>query len=481
MSHSNIYPFKSAPYGHQLKVWEISKDKKVYGLFMEMGTGKSKVILDSASYLYDNGKINLLLIIAPKGAYRNWELNEIPSHLPSHVLYRLGVWSSVPKAKEKEALEYVMNETEDLKIVLMNVESFSTRRACRWAEKLLMSSASMIVIDESTTIKNPRALRTKALIKLGNMANYKRILTGEPVTRSPLDLYSQCQFLDDTLLGFSSYYSFRNRYAIMNNMNLGNRSFKKIVGYRQIEELNSMIRLFSYRIKKEECLDLPPKTYQYRYIEMTKEQQRHYKTMQDLCLAQVKSDVVTVPNRLSQLVKLHQISCGHLITNDGKTLYLDNKRISVLMDLLEEADNKVIIWACYRADIHAIAEAIKDRHGDTYATYYGDTSSKDRNDILKKFTDKNSDMRFFIGNPATAGYGLNLQVASTVIYYSNSYNLEHRIQSEDRAHRIGQDNKVSYVDIVTLKSVDKMIIDSLKGKKQIAAQVMGDQWKEWLR
>jgi SNF2 family DNA or RNA helicase len=339
----------------------------------------------------------------------------------------------------------------------------------------------MIVIDESTTIKNPRALRTKALIKLGNMANYKRILTGEPVTRSPLDLYSQCQFLDDTLLGFSSYYSFRNRYAIMNNMNLGNRSFKKIVGYRQIEELNSMIRLFSYRIKKEECLDLPPKTYQYRYIEMTKEQQRHYKTMQDLCLAQVKSDVVTVPNRLSQLVKLHQISCGHLITNDGKTLYLDNKRISVLMDLLEEADNKVIIWACYRADIHAIAEAIKDRHGDTYATYYGDTSSKDRNDILKKFTDKNSDMRFFIGNPATAGYGLNLQVASTVIYYSNSYNLEHRIQSEDRAHRIGQDNKVSYVDIVTLKSVDKMIIDSLKGKKQIAAQVMGDQWKEWLR
>tara|TARA_R100001594_G_scaffold78294_3_gene112867 strand:- start:653 stop:2092 length:1440 start_codon:yes stop_codon:yes gene_type:complete len=479
MRHSNIYPFKSAPYEHQLTVWKTSKDKEVYGLFMEMGTGKSKVIIDTASYLYDKGKINLMMVIAPKGAYRNWEINEIPTHLPDHIIYKLGVWSASPKASERDRLKEIGKTSDDLRIILMNVESFSTKRAQKWAEQILLSSTAIIIIDESTTIKNPQAKRTKALIKLGNLAKYKRILTGEPVTRSPLDLYSQCQFLDDSLLGYSSYYSFRNRYAIMHRMNLGNRSFQKIVGYKQIGELNSTIQSFSYRVKKDECLDLPPKTYQYRYIEMTKEQEKHYKTMQDLCLAQVKSDTVTVPNRLSQLVKLHQISCGHLITNEGKTLHLDNKRLDVLMDILEEADDKVIIWACYRADITIIAEAIKERFGDVYGTYYGDTTTEERNIILNRFRD--SDLRFFIGNPATAGYGLNLQVASLVIYYSNSYNLEHRIQSEDRAHRIGQKNKVSYIDIVTLKTVDKLIIDSLKNKKQIAAQVMGDQWKEWLR
>ena len=252
MSHSNIYPFKSAPYEHQLRVWKTSKDKEVYGLFMEMGTGKSKVILDTASYLYDRGKIDLLLVIAPKGAYRNWQINEIPTHLPSHIIYKLGVWSAVPKSKEKEDLEIIGKVTDDLRIVLMNVESFSTRRAQKWAEGILLSSNAMIVIDESTTIKNPKALRTKALIKLGNLAKYKRILTGEPVTRSPLDLYSQCQFLDEVLLGYSSFYSFRNRYAIMQKINLGNRSFQKIVGYKRIDELNSIIKSFSYRIKKDE-------------------------------------------------------------------------------------------------------------------------------------------------------------------------------------------------------------------------------------
>ena len=232
----------------------MSKDQESFALFMEMGTGKSKVILDTASYLYDNGKIDTLLIVAPKGAYRNWHLNEIPSHLANHIIYRYAIWSASPRKKEKQYLEDIVRAGDELRIVIMNVEAFSSPKGVKWATSFLNTSRAMMVIDESTTIKNPTAKRTKAIIKLGTMAKYRRILTGEPVTRDPLDLYSQCEYLDEFHLGFSSFYTFRNRYAIMVNMNLGNRSFKKVTGFQRMDELNDLLRKFSFRVKNKRKL-----------------------------------------------------------------------------------------------------------------------------------------------------------------------------------------------------------------------------------
>ena len=480
MSHSKPYPFKTDPFVHQLKAWNISKEKESFALFMEMGTGKSKVILDNAAYLYDKGEINTLLIIAPKGAYRNWELNEIPAHLPEHVVYRCAVWSASPRKEEKEKLEDIKLLKDDLRIIIMNVEAFSSERGVRWTRNLVLSGRILMVVDESTTIKNPRAKRTKAITLLGTMVDYRRILTGEPITRDPLDLYSQAQFLDESYLGYSSYYSFRNRYAIMSNMNLGGRSFRKVVGFQRTEELNEMIKTFSYRVKKDDCLDLPAKTYQYRYIDMTKEQIKAYTEMKNLCFTALEKTVVTVPNKLSMLAKLHQIVCGHLIDNEGNVTHLKNNRMPALLELTEEVANKCIIWACYRANLREIAKELRNKYGEEQVVeYWGAISDKDRERNITAFT--HGEARFFVANPATAGFGLNLQAANTVIYYSNSYNLEHRIQSEDRAHRIGQTRNVNYIDITTLKTVDNLIIKSLKNKKQIAAQIMGDEWKEWLR
>ena len=458
----------------------MSNDQESFALFMEMGTGKSKVILDTASYLYDNGYIDTLLIVAPKGAYRNWHINEIPSHLADHIIYRYAIWSASPRKKEKQYLEDIIRAGDELRIVIMNVEAFSSPKGVKWATSFLNTSRAMMVVDESTTIKNPTAKRTKAIIKLGTMAKYRRILTGEPVTRDPLDLYSQCEFLDEFHLGFSSFYTFRNRYAIMVNMNLGHRSFKKVTGFQRMDELNDILRKFSFRVKKDDCLDLPKKNYQYRYVDMTKEQEKAYQEMKDICMTTTKNTVITVANKLSMLGKLHQIVCGHIIDNNGETTYLKNNRIDALLELTEQVDNKCIIWACYRADLKKISSELREKYGtDMVVEYWGDTSDKERKDNIQAFT--TGKPKFFVANPATAGFGLNLQAANTVIYYSNNYNLEHRLQSEDRCHRIGQKRNVHYIDITTLKTVDNLIIKSLKNKKNIATQVMGDQWKEWLR
>jgi SNF2 family DNA or RNA helicase len=481
MDHSNIYPFKTKPYAHQAKAWDMSKEKDEFGLFMEMGTGKTKVAIDSIAYLYDSGRINSVLIVAPKGVYMNWVTKEIPTHLPDHVRYVMASWHAAPKKAEQQALDHVMSQSDDLRILVMNVEAFSTERGTKFASLFMdIGGRVAMVVDESTAIKNPAAARTKNVIKVGMKAKYKRILTGTPVTRSPLDLYSQCQFLNPHLLGFSSYYTFRNRYAIMVDIKAGNRSFKKIVGFKQLEELTKLLQRFSYRVKKADCLDLPDKVYQYRYVELSKEQKQIYKQLSDTAIASLQGKAITVDNVLTEILRLHQITCGHFKSDDGTVVDVPNNRLDELMDVLEEAGDKVIIWATYVQDIKKITEKLAEVYGpESVVTYYGATSTDDRSDAVKRFQD-DPNTRFFIGNPSTGGYGLTLTAASTVVYYSNSYNLEYREQSEDRAHRIGQTKSVNYVDLCTQGTIDEKIIKALRAKKNIAAQVLGEDLATWL-
>jgi SNF2 family DNA or RNA helicase len=459
----------------------MSKEKDEFGLFMEMGTGKTKVAIDTIAYLYDSGRINSVLIVAPKGVYMNWVTKEIPTHLPDHVRYVMASWHAAPKKAEQQALDHVMSQSDDLRILVMNVEAFSTDRGTKFASLFMdIGGRVAMVVDESTAIKNPAAARTKNVIKVGMKAKYKRILTGTPVTRSPLDLYSQCQFLNPHLLGFSSYYTFRNRYAIMVDIKAGNRSFKKIVGFKQLEELTKLLQSFSYRVKKADCLDLPDKVYQYRYVELSKEQKQIYKQLSDTAIASLQGKAITVDNVLTEILRLHQITCGHFKSDDGTIVDVPNNRLDELMDVLEEAGDKVIIWATYVQDIRKITEKLAEVYGpESVVTYYGATSTDDRSDAVKRFQD-DPNTRFFIGNPSTGGYGLTLTAASTVVYYSNSYNLEYREQSEDRAHRIGQTKSVNYVDLCTQGTIDEKIIKALRAKKNIAAQVLGEDLASWL-
>jgi SNF2 family DNA or RNA helicase len=481
MDHSNTYPFKTQPYAHQREAWAMSNKKDEFALFMEMGTGKTKVAIDTLAYLYDTGRITAALVVAPKGVYMNWVTKEIPTHLPDHIVCRIASWHPNPRKAEQEQLDLIMKPSDDFRILVMNVEAFSTDRGTKFASLFLdVAGRSCMIVDESTTIKNISAQRTKNVIKVGTKAAYRRILTGEPVTRSPLDIYSQAQFLNPHLLGFSSYYTFRNRYAVMVDIKAGTRSFKKIVGYNRLDELTNSLKSFSFRVKKSDCLDLPPKVYQYRFVELTKEQEKLYNQVKETAIAFLEGKALTVDNVLTEILRLHQITCGHFKSDDGSVVEVPSNRLSELMDLLEEASDKVIIWATYVADIERIVKKLSDVYGpESVVSYYGATSTDDRTDAVKRFQEDKG-TRFFVGNPSTGGMGITLTAADTVVYYSNSYNLEHRIQSEDRAHRIGQTKSVNYVDLVVPKTIDEKIIKALRAKKNIAAQVLGEDLTSWL-
>ena len=472
------YKFKSKPFAHQSRALEMSWNKEVFAYFMEMGTGKSKVLIDNIAMLYNAGKINAALIIAPKGVYKNWFDSEIPNHMPDYIEKKIGIWKTDPNAKE---LKPLFETGAELHILIMNVEAFSTKKGVEFAKKFLSCHKTIIGIDESTTIKNPMAKRTRAIIELGMKCKYKRILTGSPVTKSPLDLFSQCYFLSPFLLGHESFYTFKTRYAITKQVNVSGRMVHLVVGYRNLPELSEKVKPFSYRVLKDDCLDLPPKTYTKRIIELTDEQKKVYKSMKEKAIAFLNGKMVSTAAVITQLMRLHQITCGHFKSDDGTVQKIKNNRINQLMEILEEVEGKAVIWAHYRYDIEAIVEAISKEYGEnSVVTYYGDTSTDDRQKAIKKIQDKNSSVRFIVGTPQTGGYGITLTGASTMIYYSNGYDLEKRQQSEARIDRIGQEKPMTYIDIIAEGTVDDKIVQSLRKKVNIATEVMGEELKDWI-
>ena len=481
MSLPEKLTFKTTPFAHQLDCLEKSWSMKNYALFLEMGCGKSKVLIDTAAALHHAGKIDAVLLIAPKGVYMNWVDKELPTHWPDDIPIISSYWQS-PAKPELQDTWRKFKTFKGLRWMSMNVEAFSYESGLKFASSFINAYGErlLIGIDESTTIKNISAQRTKNIIALGKKAAYRRIMTGDPVPKGPIDMYSQCCFLSPHLLGYTSFYAFRARYCIMVERTGGNRSFKMITGYQRLDELKESIKPFSYRVTKDECLDLPPKVYQTWDVELSKEQLKLYKQMKDEAVALLRGgEVVTAPMVITQLLRLHQITCGFLKTDDGTEIDLPNPRIDALMDVLAGTNGKVIIWATYRNNIKKILKALEDEYGkDSVVSYYGDTDSEERRAAVQGF--QNGTVRFFVGNPATGRFGLTLTASASVVYFSNPYDLEHRTQSEDRVHRIGQTaSSVNYVDLVCKNTVDERIIKALRSKRKISAIINGDELKEW--
>jgi SNF2 family DNA or RNA helicase len=418
------------------------------------------------------------LIVAPKGVYKNWYDQEIPNHMPDYVPKKMGLWRTDPNAKD---LKPIFSTGAELHILIMNVEAFSTKKGLQFAHKFLSSHDALMGVDESTTIKNPSAKRTKNILSLRSLTKYRRILTGSPVTKSPLDLFSQCNFLDPWLLDQSSYYSFRTRYAICRKIQVHGRQVEIVVGYRNLGELSEKIKPFSDRVLKDDCLDLPKKTYLKRTIELSDDQKKVYKQMKQEALAVLNGKMVTSATVITQLMRLHQITCGHFTSDDGTIQEIKNNRIPQLMDILEEVEGKAVIWAHYRYDIEKIVEAISKKYGNnSVVTYYGDTTTDERAAAIRKIQDPESPVRFIVGTPQTGGYGITLTGASTMIYYSNGYDLEKRQQSEARIDRIGQEKPMTYIDIMAEDTVDMKIVKSLRQKVNIATEIMGEELKDWI-
>jgi SNF2 family DNA or RNA helicase len=455
--------YKTEPYLYQREVLEQSHNKEIYALFMEQGLGKTKVSLDTATAMYDNGAIDALFILAPNGVASNWVINEIPRHCPIDDA-RSFVWRSKKTKKYKKELEAFFEAEAPFKCLAMNIEAIRTTDGNIVAQAFLKSRRALLVVDESTIIKNVKAKQTKEAIKLGQMAVARRILSGTPIAQSPLDLWGQCQFLSPRALPHSSYTAFKNDFAHTLLESHGGRVYEKILGYKNLNKLSDSIRGFSVRLLKKDNLDLPPKVYQKEYVPLSKEQEKAYKELKNLALTMIEDGLVTTSAAVVLLIRLHQITCGFVTDDDGNIHDLKHDRITRLREICDRIDDKIIIWAKFK---HSIKQ-LKKEFGDEAVTYYGET--KDRDESVRRFQN-DDDCRYLIANEA-ASRGLTLTASATSIYYTNDFKLETRLQSEDRNHRIGQDRSVTYIDMIAPNTVDEKIHAALKLKQNISDSVL---------
>lgn len=480
------------PRDHQWRAMAKARKKDAFAFLMEMGTGKSKVAVDEMCQLYLEGTIDQVLVVSGSGSFEDWRGKHLPENIPESVAVRAHLWDGGHSATEKRQLTYLMDGEHCLRVLIMNVEGLGSSETARTvATNFVRASRTLLIVDESTKIKNEDARRTIVCTRLGTYAVVRRILTGSAVTKSPMDLWGQMQFLGVEQDFGSNYYSFRARFCKTIDIKTGmgkptpgkpakSRTIKKITGYQNLDRLERLLDRHSFRVLKEECLDLPPKIYESYHVELTDQQRTLYRQMTKLATAEISGGVwSSAKNAMGRLAKLHQIILGHLVSEDGTVHGIETNRPQACADLFEEAGDKVIIWCAYRRDVTLVLEELARRFPDRHGVRYdGLVPPDDR--TRNKIAFQDGDASWFVGTAATGGIGVTLTSSATTIYYSNSFNLEYRVQSEDRNHRDGQTRSVTYVDMISPGTVEERIVRVLREKKTMADAVMGDGVREWL-
>lgn len=480
-----MYEFRTQPFRHQREWWEKTRDTKAFAILWEQGTGKSKLTVDTAGWLYSKGEIDTLVVIAPNGVHRNWIVNEVPTHLPESIPWAGVSWQSNKAASVKfqKAAKEAAESSGKLLVVAMNYDAVMTKVGDAYLEKLLTKRKCLLVLDESARIKNPKAKRTIRVLARGKHAKYRRILTGTPVANSPFDIYTQFSFLDPFAwydIGCRSFAAFKAHFGIWADRldPRSGRMFRELLRYKNLEQLAAVTERIGTRVTKVDVLDLPPKLYTKRYFDLGPQQAKLYKDMKETFALQLASGEVTAMLAITQLLRFQQIASGFVMTDDEKIVILpENPRLDLLGEIVEDTTGKMIIWAKFVHEIDQIMARLADTGVDA-VRYDGQTSAEERADAITRF--QNGNARAFVANPAAAGEGLTLHAATTVIYYSNSFKLTDRLQSEDRAHRIGQHHPVTYIDLVGTDTVDEKIVDALRAKLDIASVVTGDNIKAWI-
>lgn len=481
------FPFKRAPRDHQRRTFNESAEALNWAVLAEQGTGKTKITLDTASYLYGNGKIDLLVIVAPKGVHRNWITREVPEDVPDELQPMCSYWH-IKKKSVNGALvmpEDLFQIHHGMKVFAINYESVISTEGEKFIKRLLNAHRTMLVADEAHWVKTPGAKRTKKLRTLGKHQNvkYKRILTGTPLTNGAMDLYSQYAFLDPEIIGHSTYTSYKNHFAMWQSVkNRKGQRFEKLLCYRNLDQLIEKIKPVSTRIRKEDCLDLPDKIYMPpREVELNAKQRRIYNQLRDDLVAEIEdstpeqlimaaiqgdgSNYIKANNVLTQMLRWQQVVGGFATADDGSMTFLGSPKLDVCKDIVDNTDESVIIWAHYQPELEMLFETFKDRA----VRYWGDVPDDEREDAIDQF--QRGEKQVFIANRA-ACTGITLTKATLNIYYTNTFDASVRWQSEDRSHRIGQHNKVSYVDLIATNTLDEKIIAALDAKRGLADNVL---------
>jgi SNF2 family DNA or RNA helicase len=479
------YRYKTKPYDHQHEEFTHHGADPIRGLFWEQGTGKTKPVLDSTTYLYEEEEIDGLCVIAPNGVHRNWVSDEIEAHVPDRVAERIRshVWYSTDTQKHKRSFAGTLKH-EGLAVLVMSYNAVWTGRGRDAWKAFLKNRRCMYVLDESHRIKSPGTKWSKRLLGSKVAAPYRRVLTGTPVAESPFDIYNQLRFLDGDVwrpYGIQNFAAFKTFFGVWETLyTRDERPYPHCVSYRNLEILYKHIHELGSRVTKDEVLDLPPKIYSKRYFELTPAQKRMYKELADDCVVEAACGELTAILAIVKLLRFQQICCGYLPASDDDDTLVpipgDNPRLDLLVDICTDLPHQAILWARFREDHRLISGHKLFR--DNCVVVNGEVTGPARDEALDRF--KRGDVQFLVASPAAIGMGHTLNMAKTCVYYSNSFSLTDRIQSEDRPHRIGQDDKVHYVDIAATGTVDMRIIDSLRDKRSLSNSLTGDTLLEWI-
>ena len=467
----------------QVRAVERMVGREYFALLMAMRTGKSAPILADFGQLELEGKCRDLVIVAAAGVYKTWEQN-IREYCSEDLRRRLGVltWES-SKTTAKQARDFLDrgNLSSHPRCLLVNIESLSlkTSKARRLLESFLKQRFAMMVVDESTIIKNPRALRTKYVLKISSAAKWRRILSGLATPRSPLDLYCQFAFLDKSILQQPDYFKFRNEHAIMQRDFWGGRWVDHVVGFMPgtEEKLRKLIEPHSFRVEFRPKI---PSTYSTREVPLTDEQAKAYQEMQKFSTTMLADKShVTATVVIAQIMKMHQILCGWTRDEQGQVKSIPERRTEMLLEELEDYGGKAIIWFSYVENLERSLSAIREEYGEhSAACFYGD--NRDAREHEEKLFLTKPECRFMLATPSSGAWGRPWAVADRVIYFSSTDNLEHREQSEQRALNQAKTNAVDYVDLVAPDTVDMKILQALRKKINMATAINGDNYREWL-
>lgn len=496
------YQYKTTPFEHQVVALDRSAYAPYYGLLMEQRTGKSKVICDTAAILHRDGKINALVIVAPNGVHRNWVSDEIKIHLPDWVDRTVVAWTGATTQQAEKQRETLYNPGHHLRIFAVNFEALVSTRGYEFTKRFLQSTTAMLVVDESTRIKNPDATVTKKLMKLRDLALYRRILNGTPVTQSPLDVFSQLLFLHDDAVPTQSWACFRTRYAtylspdsplIRGIMQKGAAKYPpKIIAtnaagqpmYKNLEDLKSWVDRCCYRVTRAEIGFMPAKLYKRWEVEIPSQQQQRIKGY----LRAMKEGHTPEPITKMVGVMLYQrMLCGIIPkqltgTGEDEKMYptpADNPRLKALLEIMAAyPDSSMVIWARFRSDLTEISNLIEEVTGKKVGRYWGDIPAAERDQAKDDFQAKR--VQYFIGQQAAGGVGLPLHAADVVVYHSNTFSLYHRLQSEDRAENLAKKTSTLIIDLEAPGSVDVKIVDALRAKRDVADLITGDTTGDWL-
>ena len=464
------YQFKTKPYEHQRVAMALGVRAKRFGLFMEMGTGKTKVSIDILSLWLERGYIGGALIVCPKAVVINWE-REIAVHSPLPAEKRRTASLRGELKKKLETFE------QSRYVAQFFVTNYATLLQDIPLDALVSTRRLAIVLDESTGIKTHSAKTSKGAHRLGRLADHKLILTGTPITQGPLDSFSQFLFLDPGITGHHSYFSFKAEFAMV-----GGYQGREIVGYKNLDRLVQRLQPHMYRVLKRDCLDLPEKVYRTVEVEAGAKQRKVYNELKEENIAEVDGYTITTPVTLAKMTRLAQITSGYLPKIDEYghevgIIEFEVPKVDAAEELVEEAvegGQKVIVWVRFIHELKMLEKRL-ERFG--VVTYHGAVKDDQRQQNVDKFQTDPA-VRVFIGQIQTGGIAITLTAASVELYVSNTFALVDRLQSEDRAHRIGQKRSVTIIDIVVRGTLDSYVLRTLRDKKSLADVITGDNIRE---